>query len=525
MKYKKVYEVDPAFLRGGSILWKTTGNGEYIIATKGGKKYFVKRNLHIRYPTKGLSKDAYDKYKAESEAVERKQKKLRALMNGLSWETDHIVVEEENFWDDENMFVTVTSCITDALPDGYDYTALSLEEFLGLAQSVSEALDKLHAHGIIHGDLKGKNIVVTKQKKNYTAYLIDFDSSYPPEAVPDRDPETEEVGGTEGYQSPELLAYGKGLCEKSAITYATDIFSLGVVFHRWWTGRFPGVDLERGTVGAAVYVDAAVTVDSKFDVRIGDNCGATFRSLIYWMFAKDPSERPTARQVKEVLSDALEVPDAFLAGGDEKPFDAELWEAHRQIAELAPVTVLKGIGVRSLKRFNAGCGSLGLKYRVVMKNGKESTMSINELCDGGFAYIKPAEVEAPWEEHRIEFEPLEVIAKKGFAKICRIQQAYHKLYTLTTASGREFDKGYEWLIAEGLAHLKTSEVVADTPWPEHGEKYNHEALARYGVKSITRMEVGGEHRYRIVYDEIVGGKNKVNERVPANNLKLMGFIK
>ena len=106
-----------------------------------------------------------------------------------------------------------------------------------------------------------------------------------------------------------------------------------------------------------------------------------------------------------------------------------------------------------------------------------------------------------------------------------MQLAFRKRYLITTASGREFDKGYEWLIAEGLARPKIVSVDADTPWPEHGTAYCNENMARLGVKSISRMEVGGEHRYRIVYNEIVDGKNKVNERVPVNNLKLMGFIK
>ncbi len=521
MRYNGIYEVDPAFVDGSTILWKNTGNGEYIIATKGGNKYFVKRNMHIRYPTKGMPKAVYDKLKKDAEALQTKQEQLRTLMKGLSWATDHIVVEEENFWDGEKMFTTVTSCIPDVLPDTHDYTSLSLAAFVQLAKSASEALEKLHAHGVIHGDLKGKNILVSDKGGKYVAYLIDFDSSYSVDSIPD----WEGIGGSDGYQSPEVMLYGsdEGAASKDTITTATDIFSLGVVFHKWWTGAFPGVDLERGPVGAAVYFDKAVTIDEKFNVRIGENCGATLQSLINWMFAKDPAERPTATQVKDVLSDILEVPEAFQKGDDDKPFDAELWDAHKLIAELKSVSSLKRKGVKSLKRINVGGASL--KYRVVMKDGAEQTMTIAELCDAGFAVGKDAEVEAPWDDHMIEFEPADVIARKGFSKICRIQLAFRKLYLITTASGREIDKGYEWLITEGLAHPKKVVVDADTPWPEHGTAYCEENMARLGVKSISRMEVGGEHRYKIVYNEIVKGTNKVNEKVPVNNLKLMGFIK
>lgn len=524
MKYNGIYEVDPAFIEDGSIKWRNTGNGEYILATKGGKKYFVKRNMHVRYPARDLPKAVYDKFKEEADALQNKQARLRQLMKGLTVSGDHIVGEEENFWDSEFMFTTVTQCIADALDDKFDYTKLNLDEFIKLATQSAEAVGKLHAHGVIHGDLKGKNILVTYKSGVYTPYLIDFDSSYPADDIP----EWEGIGGSEGYQSPEVWIYGVEDApdpkDKTTITTATDVFSLGIVFHKWWTGAFPDIDMERGSVGAALYFDRDVTIDKKFNVRIGDKCGATLQSLINWMIAKDPAARPTAKQVVQVLSDKLEVPEEFHQGSDAKPFDKELWDAHKLVAELLPVEELKK-ELKSLKRINEGSGSAGLKYRVVTHKGAEKVMTIGELCDAGYAKAKGAETDEPWEEHSIEFVDSVEIVKKGYAKIRKVQLAYKKRYLITTVSGREIDKGCDWLIAEGLARPKTVEVEADTPWPEHGKEYSFENMARLGVKSISRMEVGGEHRYRIVYNEIVDGANKTNERVPVNNLKLMGFIK
>lgn len=523
MKYNGVYEVEPAFVEGGTIKWVGTGNGEFIIATRGGKKYFIKRNMHIRKPKRDLPKAVYEKYKADAEALQKKQEILRSRMKKLTARGDHIVAENQNFWDSEKMFVTETDYIPGGLSEKYDYTALSAESFLQLAIQTAEALDKLHANGVIHGDLKPKNILVTKEGGAYTPYLVDFDSSYTTDAIPD----WEGIGGSEGYQSPEVMLYGsdEGAADKSVITTGTDIFSFGVVLHKWWTGVFPGVDIEHGSAGAAVYLDKSVTIDKKFDIHIGDKCGATLVSLINWMFAKNPSDRPTARQVVEVLSDNMEIPEAFHKGNDDKPFDKELWEAHKLVAELLPPTELKKLGVKSLKRINEGSGSISLKYRAVKDDGTENTMTISELCETGYAKAKGADIEEPWEDHMIEFEPASDIAKKGYAKIRKAKFAHRKRYLITTASGREIDKGYEWLIGEGLAHLKLAEVEADTPWPEHGSSYNTVNMARMGVRSISRMEVGGEHRYKIVYNEIIDGTNKTNERVPANNLKLMGFIK
>ncbi len=524
MKYNGIYEVDPSFVDGETIKWNDTGNGEFVLATKCGKKYFVKRNIHVRLPKKrDVPKKVYEKYKADGVALQKKQEGLREHLKGLTSFDDHIVVENLNFWDSEGMFVTETDFIPDGLPGKYDYTVLPLETFIKLAMQTAEMLDKIHTRDVIHGDLKPKNIHVTEKSGVYTPYLIDFDSSYPIDEIP----EWESIGGTDGYQSPEILLYSsdEGASDKSTITKATDIFTLGLVMHKWWTGSFPGVDLEHGSVGAAVYLDKAVMIDKKFNVRIGENCGATLASLINWMFAKNPADRPSARQVVNVLADKLEVPEEYHKGDDEKPFDKELWDAHKLVADLLPINELKELGVKSLKRINEGSGSMSLKYRVTTKDDMEKTLTLFEICEAGYAKMKGAEIDEPWEEHMIEFEPADVIAKKGYAKIKRAKFIFRKYYLITMTSGREIDKGYEWLISEGLAHAKLVEVDADTPWPEHGSKYDTEAMARMNVKSISRMEVCGEHRYKVVYNEIVDGKNKTNEKVPANNLKLMGFIK
>lgn len=523
MKYHGEYEVDSAFTDCGSIKWRLTGNGEYIIGIKNGRKYFIKRNMHVRYPSKDEPKSVYEKYKAEADAIYNKQNALRKSISGLSFEKDRIVVEETNFWDEENMFTTVTCCVDNILPDSYNYRVLDKTSFVKLCKETAILLQKLHTYGVIHGDLKEKNIIVVKKGDKYLPYLIDFDSSYLASEIPDWDG----IGGTDGYQSPELLLYGsdEGAAASSTITTATDIFTLGVVMHRWWTGSFPSFDLDKGSVGAAVYLEKSIKIDSKFNVKIGDIRGATLISLINWMLAKEPSLRPTAEQVVAVLSDALEVPETFHKGNDEKPFDKDLWEVHKPVAELCSVEELKGKGVKSFKRLNTGCGSAGLKYRIVMNDGADNTISIEEVIVGGFAKRLEATVDEPWEEHCIELVSPEEISEKGYVKIIKTQLAYRKRYLVTTNTGREFDKGYEWLIAEGLAKPKIGDVEADTPWPEHGTAYSFDNMAKLGIKSISRVEVAGEHRYKIVYNETIDGKNRVNEKVPASNLKIMGFIK
>ena len=513
------YEVLPDYLDEDTILWKCTGNGEYIIAKKGGEKYFIKRNMHVRYPADDLPKEVKKDYLAAFNALKAKQEDLKDRLKGLSWDKDHIVVEEDHFKDHENRFVTITHCISDALAATYDYTKLGRLEFIALCKMTAEALAKLHEKGVIHGDLKGKNIIVVHKAAQFIPYLIDFDSSYPVDKIP----EWEDIGGSEGYQSPEVMLYGldEGSADKSTITPATDIFSLAVVMHKWWTGVFPAVDLERGSVGAAVYLDAAVTIDKKFEALIGNKHKETLVSLINWMFAKDPHARPTAQQVAEVLDDKAEIPLEYHKGDDTLLFDKELWSAHKRIAELLPTETLKTMGVKSFKRINEGSGSAWLKYCVATNDDKERKLTIDELLKCGYAKIIPACIEKPWEDDQIEFLSENEIAEKGFSEIRRGVKSGK--YRITTASGVAFDKGKDWLIIRGVAKEKIVDVEADTPWPEHGSTYDVQLMARYKILSISRLEIAGEHRYK--YVKIIDGVEKTFKGIPGRNLILMGYIK
>lgn len=524
MKYHGEYDVLPAFVEGGTIKWQLTGNGEFILGKKGTTTYFIKRNLHVRYPTRDLSPAVFEAYKATADAIQKKQLHLRAAMKGLEWSRDRIVVEEDNFWDDERMFVTVTACVPDPLPSDFKLSSIPRDRFISLARDFAARLQLLHSRGVIHGDLKEKNVLVKAVGGDYQAYLIDFDSSY----LTDEIPAWDSIGGTDGYQSPEVMLYAsdEGASEPETVTPATDIFTWGIVLHRWWCDAFPTVDLERGSVGAAVYLDKSVTIDKKFNVQIGTNCGATLLSLINWAFAKDPAKRPTAAQLVAVLDDELEIPEEYQKGSDVKPFDKEAWPAHARAIELYTVATLKKKGVKSFKRVNVGWGSSGLKYRVLLSDGTEKTLTPDELVTSGYARRLAAEIDEPWPEHIIEFESPSVISERGYVQIKRARVYFRNRYMVTMIGGREFDKGYEWLISEGLAHpKKLAETVTDTPWPEHGSAYVAENMLRLGIKQIARVEIGGERRYKLTYEAMVDGKPKVVDKVSANNMKLMGLIK
>lgn len=103
-----------------------------------------------------------------------------------------------------------------------------------IALLMTETLDALahaHAHGIVHGDLKPSNLLLTPTGR---ALLIDFNLAAEGER-PD-----EAIGGTLSYMAPErlILLAQKG-AEPSAPTPASDIYSVGVLLHQLLTGKLP----------------------------------------------------------------------------------------------------------------------------------------------------------------------------------------------------------------------------------------------------------------------------------------------
>jgi len=517
--YYKVFDVDPKFISDGVIKWKWSSNGEYIVATNKGKKNFVKRNTSVLYPAPTDSTAVKEKKIKSVKELERKQESLRRLMRGLDPFKDRIVVEEMSFRDNDFHFTTVTAFIPDTLHDEYKYNILDENQFIDISIKMAKNMVLLHERGVIHGDLKEKNILVKKNGSEYIPYLIDFDTSFPASEIPKPKDDGEDICGTSGYHSPELLTYGK-LDDSAAITTATDIFSLGVVMHRWWTGSFPSVDFEKPWVGAAVYLGKKVTINKKFNVVIGPNNEATICSLLLWMFAKEPSVRPTAKEVVAVLSDEIEVPDEYCTNNDKVKFDKELWSAHILIAELDNVAALRKKNLKSFKRINDGSGSSGLKYFVKYKDGKEATLTIDEVIKLGFCTRKDIIINKPWDDHFIKFISADKISEKGYSKIERIELNYKKRYLLTTTGGRTIDKSVDWLLSEGLAMPQKAEVESDSPWPEDGTAYNLENMAKCGVVKISRVEIGGKHAYQYMNKD-----GKTTPPVPAKNLAIMGFFK
>ena len=324
LKYYE-YEILPEFVTAnGEIKWRCLGAAEYIIGVRDGVEYVIHRSGHYRWPRETDSPALKAAKQPDCDFIANKQRQIRQRLAGIRWDVERIVVED-NFWDMDKKFTTVAVRVPGTVPNGTDFTGLFPADFITLAKDLAGRIEILHDHGVIHGDLMKKNVLFKPQGSSYETYIFDFGMSYTADAITPR----EKIGGSEGYMSPELLDYRIAAdddrdfipdVDASVITYATDIFSLGVIFHVLWFGM-PATDADGTSAGDALNAGKTVTVDDKFNVQIGAAKGATLKSLINWMLQKDFKVRPTAKQVVEVLSDALEVPSVYRIGADAKPCD------------------------------------------------------------------------------------------------------------------------------------------------------------------------------------------------------------
>ena len=100
------------------------------------------------------------------------------------------------------------------------------DAWLETARQVLGALAYLHARGIVHGDIKPANLLITRDGNQLRAVLVDFG------LATGVSPARRGYAGTPLYSAPELFGGG----QPDALT---DLFSAGVMLFELATGRLP----------------------------------------------------------------------------------------------------------------------------------------------------------------------------------------------------------------------------------------------------------------------------------------------
>lgn len=469
--------------------WKNSQCGQTVSATKGGKRYFLKK---YQTPVAPLDNGTLDSktYKHNKELFESfvsTRKKINSTIRTITGPGGNIVIPCDEFIEGNN-YVEVAEYIEGVVDEeeiGGVLAGLSVDVKKLLMQTAAGALVSVHGKNIIHSDLKIKNVLLVRNAStgNYVAKLIDFDSSYFGDDKP------EEIVGTIDYYSPELGVYADSEDEREElekkITEKSDIFSLGLIFHIYLCGSFPSPKSlteklrKRQEKGKVIY--SWIVLNSGCELQISPLIkNANYISLISDMLSIDPNDRPTAREVLKRLQEA-------------DPVIEEPWPEHGVILLKGKLTSDNVVGLK--KQSTSG----DKYYELLFSNGKRKTYSREELLYDEYAKIMaPDGFCKPWDEHQIKFD-LDRIKSRGFISGEQAVLSDIKGYKFYRSDSTATFFKLESLIAMKYAvKLVTSSVTVkgfDSPWPEHKVEFDISAIKSRGYVGCSKKTMGDVKGY------------------------------
>ena len=254
---------------------------------------------------------------------------------------------------------------------------MSLEEKARVLADVLRGLGYLHARGYVHLDLKPSNILVTREGR---LKLTDFGLAgifHRGMSVP---------MGTLLYLPPEVI-------QNAPVDHRADLYSLGLIFYRVFTGRFPF-----SARGVREVMQFHLEGTPTPPVMLG-SLPVELSDLILRMLEKDPLKRPQSTfEVLKDLGRALRIhlpletpesresylyPDRLV--GREKEIQAFRKYLHHLVNELASVPVLwisgpKGSGKsRLLEEFWRISALKGVQFRILRADAADPLEPLREF--------------------------------------------------------------------------------------------------------------------------------------------------
>ncbi len=156
---------------------------------------------------------------------------------------------------------------------------LPVDEAIGIAREIADALSYAHGEGVVHRDVKPENILLTQQGH---ALLADFGIARGDHNVAGNDRMTRAglTLGTPSYMSPEQVA-------GEEVGAASDVYSLGATFFEMLAGRPPFVADTPTQSLALQHLTAPVPALASLGVIVSPGLEAAIQRSL----AKEPAER------------------------------------------------------------------------------------------------------------------------------------------------------------------------------------------------------------------------------------------
>ena len=168
-------------------------------------------------------------------------------------------------------------------------------EAVPLATDLCHGLQTAHEAGVIHGDFKAANIILSRQPDGgFRPKITDFGLARDVQWLPAGElQETTGVRGTKPYLAPELM-------DGASPWVPSDIFALGVVLYFLRTARYP-YNSEAEWEDARVQRREAPPL-----TQLTRDCGERWGRLVFECLQPDPARRPGSAAAVARL---LQVPD------------------------------------------------------------------------------------------------------------------------------------------------------------------------------------------------------------------------
>lgn len=251
------------------------------------KEVVVKEFTTLRYPASTMTSDGRVlapllRAKDRVDHISARMKRIYARVNGLAGLGAHVAAPTDFFRDDLYLY-EVTDVIDKENWRGCEvHEHLTAEQVDKLILDLAHALQMLHAAGILYGDVKPESICIAKDGHGgYTGMLSNFSGC----VMMDNVPASDEIVCTPEYMSPELGVYRQLEGEEPPLPLeaASDVFSLGLVYHEYISGEFPKFSEEYSQLYAALVQGEPIELSKKLD--------PARRKLIGCMLTAEPGER------------------------------------------------------------------------------------------------------------------------------------------------------------------------------------------------------------------------------------------
>ena len=275
----------------GELTNENSGFSEWGFCYKDGREFFIKKFLSPVYPyndTK-ISPKHKEKKIAKCKQFEERLKKMYQMIEEAS---DGNVVRVEEFFRHGSRYYIITEKVQHSGLTVEQIASMPYEQKKFLCKVVTHSIMKLHEQGFVHADIKPNNVLckIDPQTGVFTAKVIDFDCGFFGYEPPEPD---DELNGDPIYFAPECKQHMFG--EEIALSCKIDVFSLGVLFHQYMTGRQPIYDTsEYDYVSEAILDDARVDIDPSIP--------AEFADVLRRMLIKEPADRIALDEVYDILA-------------------------------------------------------------------------------------------------------------------------------------------------------------------------------------------------------------------------------